>query len=350
MSDVTILRAERWVDVDRRRGALPGGDRRGREPDRRREPPGAPQPGHRGRPGRRDAAARAHGHGAQHAHRRPRRPRRAARPDARGEGLARLPDPARRRELQHDAVGRLHHRAEPRPHGLHGGLPARRGPGPGRRPGVVPRPAHLPGRPRHHPDRRPPRPHDVPGARPRDHAPERGVGHRQRGGGGAQVGALPDEVRGQAHQDLGVRWRDVLQLGGRGAAVLRRGAGGHRGRGAPQRAARRRPRPRRLRDPGLHPGRRRLHRARVTRHRRHHQADGRLRDVPRRHHRPGRPHGHRPHPPDPAEEGGRDLPPGPAHVRQGPRRRGRRSPAARMRRPSRTGPRPTSSSPWSTAA
>ena len=41
--------------------------------------------------------------------------------------------------------------------------------------------------------------------------------------------------------------------------------------------------------------------------------------VPGRHHRPGRPHGGRPHPPDPAEEGGRDLPAGPSHVRPGTR-------------------------------
>ena len=40
------------------------------------------------------------------------------------------------------------------------------------------------------------------------------------------------------------------------------------------------------------------------------------------HHRAGRPHGDRPHPPDPPEEGGRDLPAGPPHVRQGARGRG----------------------------
>ena len=45
-----------------------------------------------------------------------------------------------------------------------------------------------------------------------------------------------------------------------------------------------------------------------------------IRDVPGRHHCPGRPHGDRPHPPDPAEEGGPDLPAGPADVRQGPGR------------------------------
>ena len=43
--------------------------------------------------------------------------------------------------------------------------------------------------------------------------------------------------------------------------------------------------------------------------------------VPRRHHRARRPHGGGPHSPDPAEEGGRDLPPGPPDVRQGARRR-----------------------------
>ena len=46
------------------------------------------------------------------------------------------------------------------------------------------------------------------------------------------------------------------------------------------------------------------------------------RDLPGRHHRPGRPHGGRPHPPDPAEEGGRDLPAGPSHVRPRPSRPG----------------------------
>ena len=118
-------------------------------------------------------------------------------------------------QLPHDPDGRLHHGAQPGADGLHGRVPARRRPGQGRRPGLVPRPAHLPGRPRHHADRRPPRPDDVPGAGARHHAPERGVGHRQRGGRGAQVGALPDEVRGQAHQDLGVGRGDVVQLCGR---------------------------------------------------------------------------------------------------------------------------------------
>ena len=250
MSDVTILRADRWLDVEAGEVRSPAVHRRRREPDRRRQPRRAPDHGDRDRPGRRDAAPGPDGHGAQHAHRGAGRPRRAARPDARREGLAGLPDAARRGELQHDADGRVHHRAQPRPDGLHGRLPARRGPGQGRRPGLVPRPAHLPGRPRHHPDRRPPRPDHVPGAGAGHHAAERGVGHRQRRLRGAQVGPLPDEVRGQAHQDLGLGRRDVLQLGRRGPAVLRRGAGGHRRRGAPQRPARGGPRPRRLRASG----------------------------------------------------------------------------------------------------
>ena len=57
------------------------------------------------------------------------------------------------------------------PDGVHGRVPARRRPDEGGRPGLVPRPAHLPGRPRHHPDRRPPRPHHVPGARARASCP-----------------------------------------------------------------------------------------------------------------------------------------------------------------------------------
>ena len=171
MSDVTILRADRWVDVEAGEVRSPavlvvdGNQIVGGEPLR------APQPRHRDRPGRRDAAARAHGHGAQHAHRGAGRPRRAARPDARREGLAGVPDAARRGELPHDADGRLHHRAQPGPHGVHRRLPARRRPGQGGRPGLVPRPAHLPGRPRHHPDRRPPRPHHVPGAGARASCP-----------------------------------------------------------------------------------------------------------------------------------------------------------------------------------
>ena len=158
----------------------------------------------------------------------PGRPGRPARPDARREGLARLPDPARRGELRHHAHGRLHHRAQPRPDGLHGGVRARCRPDEGRRQRLVPGPADLPGGPRHHPDRGPPRPDDVPGAGAGDHAPERGAGDRQRGGRGAQGGALPDQVRGQAHQDLGVGRRHVVLQRGRLPAVLRRGAGGHR--------------------------------------------------------------------------------------------------------------------------
>ena len=74
-----------------------------------------------------------------------------------------------------------------------------------------------------------------------------------------------------------------LQHGGRGAAVLRRGAGRHRRRGAPGRHPGGRPRPRRRRHPGLHPGRGRLHRARLAGQRRHHPADGRARHLPGRH-------------------------------------------------------------------
>ncbi len=99
------------------------------------------------------------------------------------------------------------------------------------------------------PTGRPPRPHHVPGPCAGHHAPERRAGDRQRGARGAQGGALPDQVRGQADQDLGIGRRHVVLQRGRLPAVLRRGAGRHRGRGPSQRPARRRARPRRRRHP-----------------------------------------------------------------------------------------------------
>ena len=138
MSDVTVLKADRWVDVE-------AGEVRARRSSwstatrSSRSTPGAA----RARPPRSTSATSrscpADGHGAQHAHRRSGRARRPARPDARREGLAGVPDAARRRELPDHAHGRLHHRAQPRPDGLHGRVPARRRPGQGGRPGVVSR-------------------------------------------------------------------------------------------------------------------------------------------------------------------------------------------------------------------
>ena len=143
------------------------------------------------------------------------------------------------------------------------------------------RPAHRPGRARDHADRWPPRPDDVPAARPRHHAAECRGRHRQRRARSAQGRAVPDQVRRPPHQDLGLGRRDVAQRARGCAAVLRRGARGHRRRSAPRRAQGRGARARRRRYPSVHPCRRRLHRARVARRGRDDPADGRARHVPR---------------------------------------------------------------------
>ena len=241
--------------------------------------------------------------------------------------------------------------AQPGPHGLHGRVPARCRPGPRRRPGMVPRPAHLPGGPCHHPDRRPPRPDHVPGAGARHHAPERGAGHRQRRRRGPQGGPLPDQVRRQADQDLRVGWRDVVQQRGRLPSSTRTRSWRPSSTRLTATACgwRRTPTATPASGPASGPGSTASSTGRwppTTRSR----LMAETRDLPRRHHRPGRPHGGRPHPPDPAEEGGRDLPPGPADVRQGAR--GRREDRLRLRRaghPARHAGR-RARSPWSTAA
>ena len=102
--------------------------------------------------------------------------------------------------------------------------------------GWIDGPRLVPAGPRDHADRRPPRPDDVPAARPRHHAAERRGGHRQRRARGAQGGPLPDQVRRAAHQDLRVGRRDVAQRARGRAAVLRRGARRDRRRSAPRRA------------------------------------------------------------------------------------------------------------------
>ena len=110
-----------------------------------------------------------------------------AQPDARRAGRSRLPDVARHGERPHDAAGRVHHRAQPRADGEDRRLHARRGAQARDRPGLGRRSAHHPGRPRRHALRRPPRPDGVPAARARDHAVERRRGHRQRRRRGAHA-------------------------------------------------------------------------------------------------------------------------------------------------------------------
>ena len=251
----------------------------------------------------------------------PGRPGRPAQPDARRAGRSRLPHAARRGERQDHAGGRLHHRAQPRPDGEDRRLPARRRVAARDRPGLARRPAHHPGRPRHHALRRAPRPDRVPAARAGHHAAVRRRGHRQRRRRGARVRALPDPPRRQGDQGVGVGRRDVAQHRARRAAVLRRGVRRDRRRGAPRRRARRRARRGRHRDPGLHPGRHRLHRARLPGHRRHHPDDGRPRHVPRVDHVSHRGDGHRPHRAGTAQEGRGGLPAGEGDAAQGDRRR-----------------------------
>ena len=180
-------------------------------------------------------------------------------------------------------------------------------------------PAHLSGRARGHAVRRAPRSHGVPAAGAGHHAAERRRGHRQRRRRRARVRALPDPPRRQGDQGLGVGRRDVAQHRAGLAAVLRRGVRGDRRRGAPRRRPGGRARRRRHRDPGVHPGRHRLHRARLPRHRRDDPDDGRPRHVPGLDHLPHRGDGHRPHRTRAAEEGGRGVPAGAGDAAQGDR-------------------------------
>ncbi len=195
-----------------------------------------------------------------------------ARPDARREGLAGVPDAARRGELPHHPHGRLHHGAEPGADGLHGrascsmstwprrsttaGSPARassRPATPSPRPAATSIPTMFQGL--------------APGIMPQ--SVEQGIANG--------VSEVRKAVRYQIK--YGAKLIKISASGGvmsfsergRVPAVLRRGAGRHRRRGPPQRPAGRGPRPRRRRHPGLHPGRGRLHRARIAGHRRHRQ-------------------------------------------------------------------------------
>ena len=185
--------------------------------------------------------------------------------------------------------------------------------------GWFPGPRIVAGRPRHHADRRPPRPHHVPGPGARDHAPERRAGNRQRGARGAQGGALPDQVRGQGDQDLGLGRRHVVQHGGRVPSSTPTRSWPPSSTRPTATACAWPPTP--MATPASGPASAAgvdciEHGSLATDDTR--AAHGRDRHVPRRDHGAGRPHGGRPHPPDPAAEGGRDLPPGPSHVRPGP--------------------------------
>ena len=222
---------------------------------------------------------------------------------------------------KHDAAGGIHDGAQPGADGQDRRLHARRGAHARDRPGLGRRSAHHPGRSRHHALRRPPRSAGVPADRARDHAVERVRGHRQRRERGAALRPLPDPPRRQGDQGLRVGWRDVAHHRAGRAAVLRRGVRGDRRRGAPGGDPGGRARCRRLRGAGLHPGRHRLHRARLPRHRRDAPDDGRPRDVPGVDDLPHRGDGHRARRSRAAEEGGGDLSAGPGDVAQGHRRR-----------------------------
>ena len=186
VSETTVLRADRWVDIDAGEVRSPAvivveGNRIvGGEPRR------APEHRDRDRSRRRHAPPRPDGHGAEPPHRRPRWPGRPAEPDARRPGRPRLPHVARHGERQNDAAGGIHHGAQPGPDGQDRRLHARRGAHARDRPGLGRRAADHPGRTRHHALRRPPRSAGVPAARARDHAVERGRGHRQRRERGAR--------------------------------------------------------------------------------------------------------------------------------------------------------------------
>ena len=115
MSDVTILRADRWVDVEAGEVRSPAVIVvEGNRIVERRTRGACPTHGHRDRPRRRDAAARADGHGAQHAHRRARGPDGLPDPMHGVQGLPvyrTLRGVVNCRTTLH---GRVHDRAEPR--------------------------------------------------------------------------------------------------------------------------------------------------------------------------------------------------------------------------------------------
>ena len=135
--------------------------------------------------------------------------------------------------------------------------------------GWIPGPRIYPARSRHHPHRRPPGPDHVPAHCAGRDAAQLPGGHRQRGARGAPGGALPGQVRGQADQDLRQRRGDVALHAPRRPAVLGRGVRGPSSTRPTGRVSAAPPTaiggPG---DPRLHPCRRRLHRARLPGRRR----------------------------------------------------------------------------------
>ena len=215
-----VLKADRMVDVDRH-GSSSSPGRGGVEGDHIVDvgPERMPDDAEVIELGDVTLAARADGHGAQLPH-----GRRGLHAHERGAGRSGDEDAARDPGVSQDAARRLHDRAQPRHLRADRRPAARRLAHAGDRRGLVPGPADLPVGPRHHADRRAPRPHDVRGHRAgRDAADGRG-GHRRRRERGAPRGALPDQVRRQADQGVRVGWCDVAHRSAGRAALLRRGA------------------------------------------------------------------------------------------------------------------------------
>ena len=272
MSDLTVLRADRWVDIDAGQVRSPAvivveGERIAAV-----NPATVPERRDGDRPRRRHVAARPDGHGAQHAPRRaPRREQAQRRP-----GRPRVPHVARHRQLPHDAARRLHDRAQPRPVREDRRLPARRRARRARSTtaGSTARASCRPA------TRSRPRADTSTRRCSSGSAPTSCRSASRR----ASRTACPKCARPFATNSSTAR--GVIKIsasggvmshsGARGrAAVLRRRARGDRRRGAPRRHQGRRARARRRRHPRVHPRRRRLHRARIARERRDHPDDGR---------------------------------------------------------------------------
>ena len=103
--------------------------------------------------------------------------------------------------------------------------------------GWIPGPRIFPSGPRHHAERRSPRPHDVPGPRARSPPLTVEEGIADGVSRGSPRGALPDQVRREADQGVRVGRRDVAHRHRGCAALLRRGAAGDRRRGPSARHA-----------------------------------------------------------------------------------------------------------------
>ena len=185
-------------------------------------------------------------------------------------------------ELPHDAARRLHDRAQPRPVREDRRLPARRRARARDRQRLDRRPAPRARRPRDHADRRPPRSDDVPAARRPTSC--RSASRR------ASRTACPRCARRCATRSSTAR--ALIKISASGGVMSHSGLAGAQQYSDEELAAivdeahragpqGRRARARRRRHPGVHPRRRRLHRARLARERRHHPDDGRARHVPR---------------------------------------------------------------------